>query len=127
MVLFQPMSPERKNHQEKRETAEQTIQRFIEFTKWPFENEVVGKLTKIATDWEYYMDTLYGNEELMRINKDESLRGVKGIEEKLEQALVQGGLSSLKIEFLKQALGHTKVSRMGENALPAIKRIINFR
>ena len=127
MVLFQPMSPERRQHQEKKETAEQTIQRFIGFTKHPFENEIADRFSRIATDWEYYMDTLYGNEELMRVNKDENLRGVKGIEEKLEQALVQGGLSSLKIEFLKQALGHTKVSRMGENALPAIKRIINFR
>jgi hypothetical protein len=121
------MSPERRKQTENKETAEQTIQRFISFTKHPFEEGVADSFNKLATDWEYYMNTLYGNEELMRINKDENLKGVRDIEQKLQHALVQGGLSELKIEFLKQTLSHTKVSKMGEQALPAIKRIINFR
>lgn len=121
------MSPERRNHTEKKETAEQTIQRFISFTKRPFEEAIADRYNKVAIDWEYHMDTLYGDEEMMRINKDENLKGVRDIEQKLEHALVQGGLSALKIEFLKQTLAHTKISRMGEQALPAIKRIINFR
>lgn len=126
MISFQPMSPERL-HPERKETAEETIQRFISFTKHPFENQTVTMFDKIATEWEYHMNTLYGHEELMRVNKDENLRGVKDIQQKLEHALVQGGMSALKIEFLKQILTHTKISRMRENALPAIKRIINFK
>jgi hypothetical protein len=126
MVSFEPMSPERLQP-ERRETAEQTIQRFISFTKRPFETEIASRFDSVATEWEYHMNTLYGHEELMRVNKDENLRGVRYIEEKLEHALVQGGISALKIEFLKQALSHTKVEKMGENALPAIKRIINFK
>jgi hypothetical protein len=121
------MSPERSRQPERRETAEETMQRFIGFTKRPFEHPFDERFTRMATDWEYQMDTLYGNEELARVNKDEKLRGVKGIHEKLEHALVQGGIPALKIEFLKQTLAHTGVPKMGDAALPAIKRIINFR
>ena len=73
------------------------------------------------------MDRLYGNEERMRINKDEGLRGVKDIRERLQQALVRGGMPALKIEFLSQMFAHTKISRMGENAFPVIARIVNFK
>ncbi len=119
------MSPER-SKPERRETAEETLQRFINFTQHPFGDEVNEEFG-VAAIWEHHMDKLYGNEERMRLNKDESLRGVRGIQERLQQALVRGGMPALKIEFLNQMFAHAKISTMGENAFPAIARIVNFK
>lgn len=115
-----PRTPEHIN------PAEQTrivVDSFMDFTKIALGDES----HVLDVEWEHQMNRLYGNEELARVTKNATYRGVPGIKESLKLAFERGGLPGLKFVFMQQAIEHTDVASMGEAALTAFKKIIDYK
>jgi len=107
------------------EPSKRTIESFIDFTKKILKGE--NRNRDFDIEWEDQMNILYGNEELLRITKDERYRGVPGIRESLTAAYIKGGLSELKQVFLHQTLEHTTAANMGEIAQIAFEKIRAYK
>ena len=108
------------------EGPKETINRFIEFTKKPL---FAGEVTLDEDlEWDLVTDRLYGNEELLRITKNERhYMGVKGLQDRFEAAFQRGGLPALKGEFFAQALQHTEITILEGDIASVFERIIAFK
>jgi hypothetical protein len=105
------------------EKSRKTVESFIETTKTLFANEN----RHMDIEWEHQMNVLYGNEELLRVTKNEAYKGIPGIKEDLRVAYENGGLSELKATFIVKAVKNTNVSKMGDAAIIAFKKLIDFK
>ncbi len=106
------------------EQPKEAVGRFVEFTRHPFEaGEFMGD-----TLWTAVVDGLYGDEELARITGDASYRGIEGIGDELETALIEGGLDLLKATFFVRLHEHTGIANTRSYPkIEAIRRIISFK
>lgn len=105
------------------ETPEQTVERFIGFTK----KVLSDSSPDVDMFWEVEMLKLYGSEELVRVTKDKAYMGVKGVKEDLGTAFSAGGLASLKVRFLVTALENTQIGKLTEPFVTAFERIMLFK
>ncbi len=129
VLLYTPM-PRRGEHlspnvSREVEKPKETVRRFIEFTKNPFAGEVN---LDDELEWDLVTDRLYGNEELLRITKNERhYGGVKGLQDSFETAFQRGGLPALKGEFFAQVLRHTEITILEGDIASVFERIIAFK
>lgn len=82
----------------------------------------------LGVEWEHKMNMLYGNEELLRITKNEDYKGIPGVYDELQAAHQQGGLMLLRARFLMHLVEHTDIQEgMGEATQTAVGRIMDFK
>lgn len=127
-MLLSPPMPRRGEHlspdvSNNIEEPKETVGRFIQLTRDPFPE--VSRSGDIF--WESVTGRLYGDEELLRVTKDERYKGIKGIESDLEAALKRGGLSALKAEFFAKALEHTELGTLRGAVVLILEKIIAFK
>ena len=104
------------------ETPAQTVERFIGFTKTIFSKDSHD----LDVLWEYEMNKLYGNEELLRVTKNVAYMGVKDVKESLVEAVSRGGLPLLRARFLVLAIENTQVGNMQEPLVTAFDKELKF-
>lgn len=104
------------------EEARHTVNDFMQFTKTVLSEESHA----LDVEWEYQMHRLYGDQDLLRITKNEQYKGVAGIESDLREAYENGGLANLKAVFIVKVVEHTNVASMGDAMQIAFAKIIDF-
>jgi hypothetical protein len=106
-----------------KEQSERKVESFMRYTK----TVLLQENHDLDVEWEYQMNRLFGNEELLQVTKDLSYKGIPGIREYLRSAYENGGLPELKAAFFTKAIEHTNVKNMGDATQTAFKKIIDYK